>query len=205
MTLLRDEVTFGSNRVYLGFEKWGFETTYWGIVDELQIKQCYDDYNQALSSKIIKFIPKQFKSYFNGINYFPLNVVYQPNPFPQFARDFDNIYDGWSVSYMLLQLAYLLGYKEIYLVGMDYNYVIEKEQERRNNKWSDKNSINHFTQEYNADEKGVIWNKPNFEKTDLAYDFASNFLQKEGVKVMNATPQSKLKAFDFVKYEQLFV
>lgn len=203
MTLLKDEITFGANRVYLGFEEWGFNTTYWSIIDTLQIEQCFDDYNKYLSDSITKYVPMQYRNLFTGKNIIPVNVVYSPNPFPQFANDFNAIYDGWNVVYMMLQIAYLKGFKEIYLVGVDYNYTIGEEQ-KRGSKWSDKNSINHFTKDYNADDKGVIWNMPNFEKTDESFAFAANFLKEQGVKVYNATPDSKLEVFEKVDYHKLF-
>jgi hypothetical protein len=37
---IRDEVTFGLNRIYLAWEEWGFSTTYFLSVNDLVIEQC---------------------------------------------------------------------------------------------------------------------------------------------------------------------
>ena len=41
---LQGEYTFGMNRIYLAFDKWGFETSYLVSVNDLVIEQCVDDF-----------------------------------------------------------------------------------------------------------------------------------------------------------------
>ena len=37
---LKDVYTFGMNRVYLAFPKWGFETSYYVAINDLVVEQC---------------------------------------------------------------------------------------------------------------------------------------------------------------------
>lgn len=203
MSLLKDEITLGSNRVYLGFEKWGYYFKYWSIIDELQIKQFYEEYNKKLPDEMVKFVPVQFTDYFTIKNICPLNVLYRYEPFPQFSDSPDKLYEGWSVTYMLLQIAVIMGCNPIYLVGVDYSYKIT-DKEMVGKKWSDKNSQSHFTPDYCAADKGVVWNVPQFDKTDAAYKCVSQWAEANDVQIFNATPGSKLDFFPKVKYEDLF-
>ncbi len=204
ISLLRDEITLGANRVYLGFENWGFHFKYWCLIDELQIKQCHEDYKKALPDDMIKFVPLQFVEYFGGMkNILPVNVLYHYEPFPQFSDRADVVYEGWSVTYALLQIAAVMGCDPIYLVGVDYSYKIT-EKEMVGVKWSDPDSQSHFAKDYCASDKGVVWNVPRFDKTDEAYACAAQWARRKGVRILNATPGSKLKAFPMVDFESIF-
>jgi len=61
MSLLKSEVTFGSNRVYLGFEDWGFATTYWCIVDSLQLEKYTREWELNIPDPCLKFFPLNFR------------------------------------------------------------------------------------------------------------------------------------------------
>ena len=44
MGALENKITFGSNRCFLGYKKWGYNFKYWGIVDRLQIERYRQEY-----------------------------------------------------------------------------------------------------------------------------------------------------------------
>ena len=46
VSLLRNEYTFGMNRVYLAFEEWGFQTSFLVSVNDLVIEQCWEDFQR---------------------------------------------------------------------------------------------------------------------------------------------------------------
>lgn len=204
MTLLKNEITFGANRCYLGFPQWGFHFKYWAIQDELHIKQCYQEYNENLPPEMIKFISLQFSNYFKGSNIYPVNVVYSYKPFPQFSDNINIFYEGWSVVYLLLQLAVVMGCNPIYMIGVDYNFNITEKEKVGDKKWSDTESKSHFISNYMAANKGVVWNTPKFDKTDAAFNYASNLVKEKGIQVLNATPGSKLTFFPMIDYKSIF-
>ncbi len=43
LSKLKDEITFGMNRVYLAFPDWGFSTTYLCVTNDLVVEQFVDD------------------------------------------------------------------------------------------------------------------------------------------------------------------
>jgi hypothetical protein len=208
MSMLRDEITFGANRVFLGFKDWGFPFAYWSSVDETLIKQSGNEFSEELPNSTFKFIPTALSHYFDVKrmgNCHQMNVIYDPDPFPQLSTQPNEIFDGWCMAYVLLQLALVMGCSPIYLIGVDYNYEIpQKDLVDGGKRWISNNSQNHFTSEYCNGSKGQIWNLPRFDKTDEAFAFAADWSNKNGNFIFNATPGSHLDAFPKVDYNSLF-
>ncbi len=55
LSLLKGEVTFGLNRIYLLFNEIGFPTTYYVTVNKLVIEQCAGDIERLPCPKFIKW------------------------------------------------------------------------------------------------------------------------------------------------------
>jgi len=135
MTKLKHEVTFGSNRVHLGFKKWGFEVNYWGIIDRLQIEEHLAEWEQCIPQKSVKFFPFEYLPILHfHENYCPINLLYgypdQENN-PRFGDDPNTLYLGFTVTHTLLQIAVIMGCNPIYLVGVDHNYNTVDHKEKK--------------------------------------------------------------------------
>ena len=72
--------------------------------------------------------------------------------FPHFSIDATRkVYVGGSVTYIALQLAYHMGFSEVYMIGFDHNYIIPKDAEITNNDvsiLSTPDDPNHFHPDY---------------------------------------------------------
>ena len=122
MTLLSDEITFGANRCYLGFEKWGFQFTYWGCIDRIQIEDYASEYVQKISHDIPSFIPFEYLPYFSPGKICPINQSYKVLDSPMFSENPDEIFMGNTITYSLIQIAALMGCNPIILIGNDHSY-----------------------------------------------------------------------------------
>lgn len=122
MKRLKDEIALGSNRCYLGYESWGFAFTYWGIMDRLQIEEYYQEYEYNIPKETIKFFPFEYLPLLKFENCSPVNHIYDVYDFPRFSDSCEKIYLGYSVTYMLIQIAAIMGCNPIILVGVDHNY-----------------------------------------------------------------------------------
>ncbi len=122
MTRLKNEITFGSNRCYLGYEDWGFSFKYWGIMDRLQIEEYYKDYETHFLSESTNFLPFEYLPLLRIRNSCPVNHLYGAFDFPKFADTCDKIYLGYTVTYMLIQIAAIMGCSPIILIGVDHRY-----------------------------------------------------------------------------------
>ncbi|HET59548.1 MAG TPA: hypothetical protein ENN32_04195 [Chloroflexi bacterium] len=144
MSKLASEITYGSNRSYLGYDKWQYHFTYWGIVDRLQIEHYQFEYEDNVPVEIVKFFPFQYLPLFNFDNACPVPHKFGTKPGqPQFSLSPDMLYLGWSVSFFLIQIAAIMGCNPIILVGMDHNYSLDQRKMGMidGNRWYDRNTF----------------------------------------------------------------
>ena len=180
MGLLRNEITFGSNRCYLGFEKWGFAFNYWGVMDRLQIEKYCLEYEENIPSKVIKFFPFEYLNMFEFSNICPVNFSYSSRPPYEFSCSPDKLKLGFTVTHMLMQIASIMGCNPIYLIGCDHNYNI-KNKNSSNGSFGEKNAIvwkakdakspTHFCDNYTQGEE-KLFVTPKLDKAELAFQEA---------------------------------
>ena len=106
-----------------------------------------------------------------------------------------------------MQLAFYLGFPEIYLVGVDASYEIPKTVERDDHYGvavldMPGDDPNHFHPDYFG--KGYRWHDPQVDKMVAAYGEARRVTEARGVRIRNATIGGKLEVFERVDYESLF-
>ena len=131
-------------------------------------------------------------------------MEYRPKNFPSFLLKGEIVCEGWTVTYGMIQIAIYMGFKEIILVGVDHNYSISQEMIKDNGKWSDEKSSSHFDPSYCNSEKGQVWNLPQVDRMNEAYDCAASYAKANGIKIQNATPGTKLESFDKIEFSKLF-
>ena len=147
MSYLKDEITLGSNRCYLGYKKWGFNFTYWGIEDRLQIEEYQQEYEDNIPQETIKFYPFEYIPFLRFNNYCPYNHQYGVPDFPQFSNRVDKTYLGGTVTYVLIQLAVIMGCNPIILIGADHRFNLDikvKDMKKPNNVFLTKWMKKHF-------------------------------------------------------------
>ena len=130
--LLKDEFTFGMNSIIKLFNQTDWRPTYFGIQDcnvyeKLEQSIC-ETYKNANNVFISDEIAKKFKVPDN-FHQFPYDAVYHNNQleieryFAKFSNDcYSIVYDGYSITYSLIQIAIYMGFSEIYLLGVDCSY-----------------------------------------------------------------------------------
>ncbi len=197
LTLLRDEVTFGLNRIYLLFPELGFPTTYLASVNDLVIQQCYDEF-KAL--QIPKFITWRGRNYMrNDPSVIFIDSDYtHPETFTLDASG--RIYEGCTVTYVALQLAFYMGFETAILIGVDHHFTTTGPPNAPVT--SQGEDPNHFHPDYFG--KGFVWQLPDYEGSERAYRLAKNAFESHGREVLDATIGGKLTIFPKVAYSDLF-
>lgn len=205
MTLLKDEITMGSNRAFLGFEKWGFSYDYWMVQDRILADQNADEFCERLSDDIVKFVPYTILKHFDNSklkNAVPVHMDYTKQC--SFSNDPAALHEGFTVTVGLLQIAAIMGFEKIYLVGVDHNYEIPTDNVNEDRKWSGQGLSNHFSEEYTNHANGQVWEMPDIVKMTKAYDAAASWAAENGIEILNATPGTKLESFPKVDFNSLF-
>jgi FkbM family methyltransferase len=209
LSLLKDEVTFGVNGIFLKAQESGFKPTFYVVEDHLVAEDRQDAINSFTG--VIKLFPI-YLAY--CLNEGEDTIFYNHIPRKSYPHGFDFstnaevcTYTGCTVTISCLQLAYYLGFKEIYLIGVDCDYSIPKDVKETNeynvatlDMKSD--DPNHFDPNYFG--KGYRWHDPQVDKMRVAYEEAHRVTQANGVTIYNATVGGKLEVFPRVDYYSLF-
>jgi len=197
LVMLKGEFTFGLNRIYLLYPELGFTTTYLVLVNDLVLEQCAADL-QALS--LPRFITWRSRDWFRA----DPQLVYLDTDFTgeeDFCQEITGrFFEGYTVTYVALQLAFKMGFKEAILVGVDHNYVTQGEANKAI--VSEGDDPNHFAPSYFG--KGFKWQLPDLAGSERAYTLAREAYIRAGRRVVDATIGGKLTIFPKVDYETLF-
>ncbi|MRR53110.1 MAG: glycosyltransferase [Deltaproteobacteria bacterium] len=195
LSFLEDEITFGMNRIFLMFDQWKFRPTYYVSVNPLVIEQSAGD--------ILRIIAPKFLSH-KGIPFFddPGDIHFlQSIPQWFFSKDPRNgICEGWTVTYVAMQLAYFMGFEEVVLIGVDHHFVTKGDPNKE--VVSEGDDPNHFHPGYFG--KGARWHLPDLERSEGSYRMAKETFESEGRRIIDATVDGKLTIFPKADYRELF-
>ena len=197
LSRLRNEFTFGLNRIYLMFPELGFHTTYFVTVNDLVIEQCRDD---IISLPMPKFLSWRTHGLFPA-GPAPATFLYTTYDNPAFARDVRwRVWESATVTYVALQLAFHMGFQQVVLIGVDHSSAVPGKANTTIVSQGD--DPNHFNPAYFG--KGFRWQLPDFGTSEIGYRLAHDAYKKAGRQVMDATIGGKLTIFPKVDYLSLF-
>jgi hypothetical protein len=193
---LAGEVTFGMNRVYL-LES--FRPTYYAAINELVLEQFAEDI-RALPCP--KFLNWNRRDLFDGrgadTHFVHLRAGFSDLFIPSPLRSLSS---GGTVTYVALQLAFYMGFREVILIGVDHNFA-DHGQPNRVEERTAAADANHFHPDYFP--RGARWQLPDLLRSELAYAEARRAYEAAGRRVLDATVGGKLTVFPKVEYSSLF-
>ena len=190
---LRNEITFSMNSIFLSFDETDWRPNYYGI----QFPDFYNKYKSYIDRldvdvKLVgDVISKQVKLS-DDFYLYPLHMLNHNWSHKKYHSKFsdnafDVVYSGYTITYSLIQLAVYMGFKEIYLIGVDCNY--------------SSNKNNHF-KDYGIVDPAV---SAASEKMICAYKEAKKYADKNHIKIYNATRGGMLEVFERVELDTLLI
>lgn len=195
-----NEITFATNRIYNIFDKTDWRPTYYIVQDFVLLNEIQEKAFKVEAKE--KFFPInmkwQYNWSFNDAQYFHINTEnYYPN-LPKFSSDISKqIYEGYTVTYGALQLAMYLGFKDIYLLGVDFNYSVAI---NNNGEIIKQNGV----KDYFSDDHNLNLNLPNMDNSLLAFKAAKKYADDNFINIFNATRGGKLEVFKRVDFDEIF-
>lgn len=188
---LKNDFTFATNRIYYMFDKTDWRPSMYVSFDldviakEAETVNNVDCDTRLFNINARKYFPKndsrnhyfflkgKFKIDRNGTGQTEVN-----EDLSKYMTLTDN------VTGVCLQLAFYMGFSEIYLIGVDHNY-------------SQKG------QSYFAGMKGNIPPSFNLEATNKSYKTLCDYGKSRGIKVFNATRGGKLEIFERKNFDDI--
>jgi len=204
LDLLTNEVTIASNAIFLLFGETGFRPTFYTVEDYLVAEDRAPAINQLQG--MTKIFPADLWRHLREDD----ETVYvnfkrgQYDGFPKFSDRLDEVvYWGGTVTFMNLQLAWHLGCREVYLVGIDHSYQRPSPKDKVEGIviTSQTADVNHFHPDYFG--PGYRWHDPRVDRMELGYLEARRFFAEHGGVIYNATIGGKLEVFPRVKLEDM--
>lgn len=196
------EICFGLNKIHKIYGQTAWRPDYICMSDARVISACEGELDKIISDSIVFMADRFFYSNevhfcLDKVQYVHLKSEYFDPNLPGFSDDItEGVFWGGSVTYDLtLQIAAYMGFKEIYLLGIDHNNI-----------GSVTDSRNHFIPDYfNEEEKEVYKGiTANFKAMDLAYQKAEIYSREHGFRIYNATRGGQLEVFERVDFDELF-
>ena len=194
LSLLEGCFTFGLNKIYLLFDKIDFRVNYHVAVNRLVIDQSLEQFKLMDCPSFLSY--RVVRPLLDGTE---TNFYYLATGGPfTFRKDITvPLHEGYTVTFVALQIAFFMGFKNVFLIGMDHNYTARGQA--NDVQFMQNDDPNHFDPTYFRKKN---WQLPDLAGSELSYHMARFFYNKEGRQIYDATVGGKLNIFPKIKYEE---
>ena len=192
---LQNEYTFCMNSFCKVLDNTSFSPTFYGIQDVQVYNNMRDIINDKFKSKNNVLIADRItRKYGIEGNWIVFPLCYSYNSYNRWfnnvfkAKFSDNayriVYDEFSITHSLIQIAIYMGFKKIYLLGADCSF--------------SKESL-HFV------DHGIVDTQLNTsrDRNIAGYNVIKEYCNSNGVEVFNATRGGALEVFPRVNFDEL--
>ncbi len=193
---LRNHHTFGLNKIYLMFDKIDINLSYHVAVNPLVIHQSARDFESLACPSFLSY--KAARGVVRNLRHIYFIATQAPDSYFSFYHDLTwPVHEGYTVTFVAMQIAFYMGFSKVYLVGVDHNFsAVGKPNEKQVLEGED---VDHFHPAYFANKE---WHLPDLAASELAYQLARFFYNRNGRQIFDATLNGKLTIFPKVEYEQ---
>ncbi|WP_346839847.1 6-hydroxymethylpterin diphosphokinase MptE-like protein [Microbulbifer sp. SAOS-129_SWC] len=195
LSFLKNEIVFGLNKIYLGFHRFGFYPKYYVAVNEKVLRQSAREIDRLTC---VKFLSDRCGQMFR--NNALTHILRTGNPYARFCKDITKgLEEGWTVTYAALQVAFFMGFKEVYIIGMDHRFEYSGAPNQASYmKGEDKN---HFSSEYFSQ---CEWDNPDLRNSEKSYQIANETFQSVGRNIFDCTVGGACDIFEKRDYKKIF-
>jgi hypothetical protein len=211
LSKLKDEYTIGVNGIYKISKE--INMKYFIYVSSWYWKHHIDGIKTVYCKR--RFLPTDLKAELDSdvpTSWINVNkpIYYSqegyPNSVPHdFSQEVERYFEaGGTVIFLALQLAYHLGFKEVIILGLDHNYKGNDFEEKKHLGYhydTSNGDSAHFDKDYVP--TGIQYHV-DLEAMENGYKMAKEYFEKDGRKILNASPGTKLDVFEKVNYADLF-
>lgn len=191
------EICFSVNKIYKIYEQTSWRPDYLCICDENMMESCRKDLDSLCEGEIILADRFHCTEISEDVNRQYVHLVKRIGLKPQFSDDITvQVFRGGTVTYdIAMQMAAYMGFREIYLLGIDCDGIGKLTDDR-----------NHFIKGYFTDKEKALYKDRDISFSNIirAYETAEEYSRKHGFRIYNATRGGKLEVFERVDFDSLF-
>ncbi len=217
---IKGEISFACNSIYALYNETNWRPTYYVLNDSMGVKMILSD---KLRPKIIG----TYETLFTGISHW--NTVRSittelgdvcffktasgiHDGYADFSEDVSNrLFTVGNITYIMLQLATYMGASEIYLLGVDFTFSVERSADgsiKRNDIINHNELIEKEERQYDSMLKDITGDYGYYAEIDYqlwGYQAAKKYADTHGIKIYNATRGGKLEVFPRVELDDLLI
>lgn len=189
----RNVLTFGVNKIGYAYASTNWRPTYYVGIDRRLVESEYFNDIKPEEQSVYSFIGEESEAYWqkeHGANVLKHHFCseWAFGRYPKFSEDLSRkSYTGGTVVYICIQLAVYMGFREIYLLGVDFTGAGEHGSK-----------YNHFYSEKELTSVSYT------HQIKAAYEKAKKYADEHGIKIYNATRGGNLEIFERVKFDSIF-
>ncbi len=217
---LKDEYTFAVNSIYCMYPYTEWRPTYYVAVssdlflmelpDKASFANVIEGCRAAFTTMLVRAFDYRDDEDMEKVHYFETrNFEESVCQGLQFSEDCsDYMYCQTTVLYTVLQLAAYMGFREIYLIGVDCSYAMEIDEDGNvvDNHSSDYNDImEQYYSERNITDMSLKkeGKAKGSYRTVEEYKEAKKYADSHSIQIYNATRGGKLEVFERVDFDSL--
>ncbi len=195
---LKKEYTFASNSIFRYFEQTDWRPTFYSVCDRTYFRANLEKCSsvQPIEARLfpLDFID-DFGIFENSLYYSRVAISRKRRLFK--TNPLNGLAEGSTITYFLLQLAAYMGFSEVYLLGIDFNYSTSINNQG-------KIIENKDVKDYAFDDKASNYTLPNLDASYISYCAAQKYCEMHPeFKIYNATRGGKLEVFPRVNFDDI--
>lgn len=192
---LNNYYCFGLNKIFLLFEKQPLQLSYHVAVNPLVIEQMATQLASGmLGCPSFVAVNRMGNTSVHSDSLYKLLTT---GKWSFYHTVEEPIAEGFTVTYVAMQLAYYMGFQRVFLLGVDHNFQQKgKPNEEQVMKEED---VNHFHPDYF---KGMNWQLADLEGSEASYSLARHQFHETGRQLFDCTHNGKLTIFPKISFEQ---
>ena len=200
---LKDEYTFAANRIYDIFDQTSWRPDFYLAVDDDFILSNRERISKIEAQQKFLAVSTDVQKKFSAedhiiriFEYTDFKVNKWNDMSAHISEDVSDYFSvGYTVTFTAIQLALYMGFREIILLGVDFNYSIVR----------DKSGRIHREQGVKDYFSGKRYSSTvlNYTSTLYAYQAAKDYAELHDIRILNATRGGKLEVFERVDFDSL--
>ena len=188
--------TIGLNKINLLFDKTDFRPNAIVAVNRYVIEQNKDYY---MNSSIPLYLDQKAARSFAISASKNRSLLYSSDRYPGFSEDIRyTVCQGSTVTFVAMQLAYFMGFKQVALVGCDHSFATKGPDHKLVSAANE--DPDHFDPRYFAG--GVPWQLPSIAESEESYMRAKRFFGYDNRMIYNCTVGGRLEVFPRLTVEE---
>lgn len=195
LSLLKGRYTFGLNKIFLLRDRFHLDVSYHVAVNPLVIEQSMREFEGLDCPSFLSF--GAARKHTKGCDHIHMLATdsYFATPYTFHTEPLHPISEGYTVTYVAMQLAFYMGFEKVFLIGVDHSFKSSGNPNQEQHLLGE--DPNHFDPRYFSN---MNWHLPDLEASEVSYHLARFFYNRHGRQIFDATVDGKLEIFTKISF-----